>query len=68
MSDVRFCTAVRHSVLTAGVKGTAGDFAAMSPVTLTLTFPVNGACGETRFAAPGQSCAVKSKGKTLACK
>jgi hypothetical protein len=65
---VKATVAVKKGVLTAVVRGTAGDFAATAPVALTLTLPGNGECVETRFNALDQGCAVKSKGKTLACK
>ena len=65
---VKAMVLVKKGVLTAAVKGTAGDFTATAPVAVTLTLPGSGDCGETRFDAPGRGCAVKSKGKSLVFK
>ena len=49
-------------------KGATGDFTASAPLTVGVTFPLNGECAATAFDAPGQGCVTKSKGKSLACK
>jgi len=55
-------------VLSVAVKGAAGSFAATAPLSVTVRFPATEACGATDFAAPDETCVVKSKGKALACK
>ncbi|MCC6763048.1 MAG: hypothetical protein IT293_00150 [Deltaproteobacteria bacterium] len=59
---------VRQATLAVSVKGTAGTFAATAPVAVILDLPAIGTCGATHFAVGKETCALKSKGKRLACK
>src|SRR5262249_26217125 len=60
--------AVKKGVLSVGVKGGPGTFAATVPLTVTIRFPAADTCGATSFDASDEACVVKDKGKKLVCK
>ncbi len=65
---VKATVAVKKGVLTVGVKGGPGSFAATAPLTMTIRFPPTESCGATSFDVADEACVVKSKGKKLVCK
>ena len=65
---VRTQLQLKDGILKVTVAGALGAYAATPPLSVGATLPGDGTCLGTAFDVGEQACAVKNKGKTIACK